>query len=60
MEVAGIEPASRDLVARTSTYLVCCIFLILRSTANKPEQNQPIDFNIAYRHHNIIAILIGI
>ncbi len=57
VEVAGVEPASRDLDTRTSTYLVCCDFLILFRTTNKSLQNQSINFNTAYRHHNIRAIL---
>jgi len=35
VEVAGIEPASRDPVTRTSTYIACCNFLALLGTTSK-------------------------
>lgn len=46
VEVAGIEPASRDLVTRTSTYIAGCNFLVLLETTSKFLQNQPIVISI--------------
>ncbi len=49
VEMPGVEPGSEMKTIKTSTYLVCCSFLVHKTTTDKPFMYQPTKFSFKSR-----------